>query len=121
MRADVIPLSPLFRGERVGGGGRRLGRRAGLPLTLTLVTSVYPTRLLGMSRWRAGARQTRGPLRPWESLAPRPSFHRTRTVAGAARRARLGKDGSLWTRSPLVSTSPRIAWTSLCVPVERRS
>ena len=40
-----------------------------------------------MSRWRAGARQTLGLRRPWVSLVPRPSFHRTRTVAGAAKRS----------------------------------
>src|SRR5262249_56545189 len=72
-----------------------------------LVTFLYPTRLASDARWRAGVRPTLGPLRPLLSLAPRPPFHRTRTVAGAAPRARLDKDGAPWRRSPLVSTYPR--------------
>src|SRR5262249_11993060 len=82
-----------------------------------LVTFLYPTRLASDARWRAGVRLTLGPLRPLLSLAPRPPFHRTRTVAGAAPRARLDKDGSPWTRSPLVSMYRRTASMLPCVHV----
>jgi len=41
------------------------------------------------ARWRAGVRHASGHLRPSISLVPRPPFHRTRTVAGAAPRGRL--------------------------------
>src|SRR5262245_24200553 len=50
-------------------------------------------------------------------LGTRPPFHRTRTVAGAAPRARLDKDGSPWRRSPLVSTYRRTASMLPCVQV----
>ena len=43
------------------------------------------------------------------SLVPRLPFHRTRTVAGAALRARLDKDGSPWTRPYAVSTFRKTA------------
>src|SRR5262245_30470060 len=69
------------------------------------------------ARWRAGVRLTLGPLRPLLSMAPRPPFHRTRTVVGAAPRARLDKDGSPWRRSPLVSTYRRTASMLPCVQV----
>src|SRR5262249_43595938 len=84
-----------------------------------LVTFLYPTRLASEARWRAGVRLTLGPLRPLLSLAPRPPFHRTRTVAGAAPRARLDKDGSPWRRSPLVSMYRRTASMLPCVQVVR--
>src|SRR5882757_4282548 len=35
-------------------------------------------------RWRAGDRLIQGPPSPFLSAGPRPSFHRTRTVAWAA-------------------------------------
>src|SRR6516165_2259586 len=82
-----------------------------------LVSFIYPTRLASEARWRAGVRPPPGRLRPSVSLAPRPPFHRTRTVAGAASRARLDKDGSPWTRSYAVSTYRRTASTLLCVRV----
>ena len=49
-------------------------------------------------RWRTGDRSPLGTPSPWVSRGPRPPFHRTRTVARAARmcEARLGKDGIRW-------------------------
>ena len=49
-----------------------------------LVTFIYATRLASEARWRAGVRLSLGHLRPSVSLVPRPPFHQTRTVAGAA-------------------------------------
>src|SRR5262245_51624816 len=84
-----------------------------------LVPFLSPPRLASDARWRAGVRLPPGLLRPSVSLAPRPPFHRTRTVAGAAPRARLDKDGSPWRRSPLVSTYRRTASMLPCVQVVR--
>src|SRR5262249_642659 len=102
-RASDLPGYRSFRGE--------------LSSDNYLVTFLYPTRLASEARWRAGVRLTLGPLRPLLSLAPRPPFHRTRTVAGAAPRARLDKDGSPWRRSPLASMYRRTASTWPCVQV----
>src|SRR5262245_62773064 len=101
----------------MGGTRKKAGRRQLNTFNVYLVTFLYPTRLASDARWRAGVRLTLGPLRPLLSLAPRPPFHRTRTVAGAAPRARLDKDGSPWTRSPLVSMYRRTASMLPCVQV----
>src|SRR5262245_44322436 len=85
--------------------------------SFTLVTFLYPTRLASEARWRAGVRLTLDPLGPLLILPPRPPFHRTRTVAGAAPRARLDKDWSPWRRSPLVSMYRRTASMLPCVQV----
>src|SRR5215813_2182366 len=105
----------------MGGTRKKAGRRRLNTFNDYLVTFLYPTRLTSDARWRAGVRLALGPLRPWVSLAPRPPFHRTRTVAGAAPRARLDKDGSPWRRSPLVSTFRRTTSMLPCVQVVRFS
>ena len=86
-------------------------------VTLMLANSdSLPVAVMGGSPTRPGSSKIVG-----GSSGPRPSFHRTRTVAGAAHgEARLGKDGSAWkASSPLVSMSRKIVWTWPCVPVER--
>src|SRR5208283_2756197 len=70
-----------------------------------------PLVIEGRSRWRTRDRDPSGTPSPWVSQGLRPPFHRTRTVAWAARRARLRKDGIGWTQSLLESTSPRTSWT----------
>src|SRR5215467_14206239 len=107
--SQTLCCSPLTALGPIAGVGRRAAHY--------LVTFLYPTRLASDARWRAGVRPTLGPLRPLLSLAPRPPFHRTRTVAGAAPRARLDKDGSPWRRSPLVSMYRRTASMLPCVQV----
>ena len=95
--------------------GRRLLRkhlaaRHLMPEAWPLVTSVYPTRILALQR-SAGV-QKPGVLRPWMSLVPRPSFHRTRTSRG---RYELIRQGRVAIDSiTFVSTSPKIISTSLC-------
>src|SRR5512132_1414509 len=69
----------------------------------------------------AGGSPTRpGSLKAVGEHGAPPVIPLNRTVAGAAKReARLGKDGSPWTASPLVSTFRRTASTSPCVRVEK--
>jgi hypothetical protein len=74
-----------------------------------LVTCLRPLAIEGRSRWRTKDRGHLGTTSPWRSEGLRPPFHRTRTVAWAARRARLRKDGIGWTLSE--STSPGTSWT----------
>src|SRR5271166_5410574 len=63
-----------------------------------LVTWRTPNQAYWPARWRVGDRGHLGRPSPWRSLDPDPLFHRTRTVAWAARRARLCKDGRGWAR-----------------------
>src|SRR5262245_61051573 len=93
------PLQPV-RSSRSASNEQGVGVAFRYNRPLYLVTFPYPPRRLESdARWRAGVRLTLGPLRPLLSMAPRPPFHRTRTVVGAAARARLDKDGSPWRRS----------------------
>src|SRR5215475_9817504 len=111
------PLQPV-RSSRSASNEQGVGVAFRYNRPLYLVTFPYPPRRLESdARWRAGVRLTLGPLRPLLSMAPRPPFHRTRTVVGAAARARLDKDGSPWRRSPLVSTYRRTASMLPCVQV----
>jgi len=64
----------------------------------------------GTARWRTKDRDPSGTPSPWRSKGLRPPFHRTRTVAWAAWRAHLRKDGIGWTGSLSESTSPRTSW-----------
>ena len=70
-----------------------------------------------LPRQRAGVRNPLGRRRPWESKVPRPSSTRTRTVAGAAKRARLGKDGAEWKLSSPGSVGIDVAKDRLDIAV----
>ena len=55
-----------------------------------------------------------GRKRPWGSMCLRPhQFHATRTVAWAAKRTRMRKDGSPWKPSLSASIFRKISWTFL--------
>src|SRR5262249_18382980 len=80
---------------------------------LILVSHESPNRLDWPVRWRTGDRVILGPKSPFRRGGRRPAFHRTRTVAGAATRARLRKEGERWMRSMLGSTYRRTGW--MCI------
>src|SRR6266550_3296134 len=66
-----------------------------------------------MGRRRTEDDRDQGRTRPLGSLCLRPHlFHATRTVAWAAERARMRKDGYRWKASLSASMSPKTNWTS---------
>src|SRR3954449_8741963 len=79
---------------------------------LILVSHESPNRLAWPVRRRTGDRLILGFRSPFLSTGLRPPFHRTRTVAWAAKRARLRKEGLRWRRSTLAWMCRRIGWTS---------
>src|SRR5262249_52294218 len=83
---------------------------------LILVSHESPNRLDWPVRWRTGDGVILGPKSPFLSAGLRPPFHRTRTVAGAATRARLRKEGGRWIRSMLGSKYRRTGWMCMRGP-----